>query len=35
MDELEGHLFPIFNIVLEQDIAEFIPYAFQLLNRFF
>ena len=31
MDELEAHLFPIFNLVLEQDIAELIPYAFQLL----
>ena len=24
MDELEGHLFPIFNLVLEQDIAELV-----------
>ena len=35
MDELEAHLFPIFNLVLEQDIAELIPYAFQLLARYF
>jgi len=30
--KFEGHLFPIFNFVLEQDITEFIPYAFQLLS---
>ena len=28
----EAHLFPVFNYVLEQDITEFIPYAFQLLS---
>lgn len=30
--KFEAHLFPIFNYVLEQDITEFIPYAFQLLS---
>jgi exportin-2 (importin alpha re-exporter) len=28
----EAHLFPIFNIILTNDITEFIPYAFQLLS---
>jgi len=32
IQKFEAHLFPIFNYVLEQDITEFIPYAFQLLS---
>lgn len=32
IQKFETLLFPIFNYVLEQDITEFIPYAFQLLS---
>ncbi len=32
IQKFEASLFPIFNYVLEQDITEFIPYAFQLLS---
>lgn len=32
IEKFESNLFPIFNYVLEQDITEFIPYAFQLLS---
>lgn len=32
ISKFEAYLFPIFNYVLEQDITEFIPYAFQLLS---
>jgi exportin-2 (importin alpha re-exporter) len=32
IQKFEAHLFSIFNYVLEQDITEFIPYAFQLLS---
>lgn len=32
LDNFEKNLFPIFNFVIQQDITEFIPYAFQLLS---
>lgn len=32
IQKFEASLFPIFNYILEQDITEFIPYAFQLLS---
>jgi len=32
IEQFEARLFPIFNYVLEKDITEFIPYAFQLLS---
>ena len=32
IEKFESSLFPVFNYVLEQDISEFMPYAFQLLS---
>ena len=32
IEGFEKNLFPIFNYILQQDITEFIPYAFQLLS---
>ena len=32
IEKFESNLFPTFNFVLQQDITEFIPYAFQLLS---
>jgi len=30
--KFEGNLFPIFNYAIQQDVTEFIPYAFQLIS---
>ena len=29
---IEGHLFPVIQVILTEDVTEFLPYVFQVLS---